>query len=127
MKPELEHQLVLAYPELFRDKDSPPPESLMCFGCECGDGWYEIVRLACDCIVSHVKRRDPDNDFRWFQIKEKWGTLRLYGHGNATEFIDGVIAMAEALSSVTCERCGKPGTTRGRGWVSTLCDECEVK
>ena len=26
------------------------------------------------------------------------------------------------MSGVTCEECGAPGTTNGRGWISTLCD-----
>ena len=25
---------------------------------------------------------------------------------------------------IYCEYCGKPGKTRGKGWIYTLCDDC---
>ena len=30
----------------------------------------------------------------------------------------------EDKSYDTCEICGNPGKTRGRGWISTQCDKC---
>jgi hypothetical protein len=60
------------------------------------------------------------------QVKEKFGTLRFYVSGG-DDFTNGVIRMAEAMSSVTCEECGKPGTTSGPGWVRTLCVEHRKK
>lgn len=127
MRIELEEKLVSKYPELFRDKNSPPTESLMCFGCECGDGWFEIINRACERISSHIKNRKEDTDFRWMQIKEKFGGLRLYEFGHSSEYIQGVIAMAESMSYCTCEQCGKPGAPKGKGWITTLCDECDQK
>ena len=56
------------------------------------------------------------------QIKEKFGTLRFYYHGG-DEYIRGLDAMAESMSAVTCEDCGKPGKRRSGGWVRTLCDD----
>ncbi len=56
------------------------------------------------------------------QVKEKFGTLRFY-HGGGDQFVDGLVSMAEAMSSVTCETCGAPGKSRGRGWYYTACDE----
>jgi hypothetical protein len=56
------------------------------------------------------------------QVKEKFGTLRFYYEGG-NDYIDGMIAMAEAMSAHICETCGKPGTLRGRGWLYTACDE----
>jgi hypothetical protein len=43
MSPDLEKTLADKYPELFINKTLPPTKSLMCFGCECGDGWYKIL------------------------------------------------------------------------------------
>ena len=54
------------------------------------------------------------------QIKEKYGTLRFYYYGG-DQYVDGVVAMAEYLSGLTCEICGNPGKTVGGGWVRTLC------
>jgi hypothetical protein len=56
------------------------------------------------------------------QIKEKFGTLRFYTTGG-DDYTDGVVRMAEAMSGVTCETCGKPGTTGGKGWIKTACEE----
>lgn len=56
------------------------------------------------------------------QIKEKFGTLRFYTN-TSDRYIDGLISMAESMSSITCETCGKPGHLRGGGWVYAACDE----
>lgn len=56
------------------------------------------------------------------QVKEKFGTLRFYYRGG-DDYIDGVVSMAESMSAVTCETCGKPGTTTRGGWIRTLCEE----
>lgn len=56
------------------------------------------------------------------QIKEKFGTLRFYYRGG-DEYTNGVASMAEAMSGCTCEVCGKPGTTGGKGWIKTSCEE----
>lgn len=55
------------------------------------------------------------------QIKEKFGTLRFYYHGG-DEYIRGLEAMAESMTSRICEDCGHPGESRTSGWIKTLCD-----
>lgn len=55
------------------------------------------------------------------QIKEKFGALRFYVSGG-DEATGGMIQMAECMSARTCEECGAPGTTAGRGYIQTLCD-----
>jgi hypothetical protein len=125
MSPEKENLLVSKYPEMFRSVYKSPQESLMCFGCECSDGWFAIINTACWLISSHLKGKDAD--FEWCQIKEKFGTLRLYPAGGYDEYTSGVISMAESISSVTCERCGNAGSRRGGGWIVTLCDACAEK
>jgi hypothetical protein len=56
------------------------------------------------------------------QVKEKFGTLRFYTNFS-DEYIDGLIAMAESMTAVTCQECGKPGKVRGGGWIYVACDE----
>jgi hypothetical protein len=127
MKAELEAQLLTKYPELFKDNDKPETESLMCFGCECGDGWFKIIDSACRLLAAHIKSKPELHDFRWVQIKEKFATLRLYYTGLSDEYVSGVIDMAEAMSGVTCEVCGNSGKQRGGGWIRTLCDACDTR
>ena len=56
------------------------------------------------------------------QVKEKFGTLRFYYRGG-DDVVDGMVRMAEAMSAVTCEECGSPGSTGGYGWISSLCTQ----
>jgi hypothetical protein len=56
------------------------------------------------------------------QVKEKFGTLRFYTN-YSDDYIDGLIAMAENMTDVTCEECGKPGKVRDGGWIYVACDE----
>jgi hypothetical protein len=57
------------------------------------------------------------------QVKEKFGSLRFYTNGN-DDYVDGLIRMAESMSAVTCETCGKPGKISGKGYISCKCPEC---
>lgn len=76
-----------------------------------------LQRLGLKCLVLH-----PDTGFAVGQVKEKYGTLRYYCP--STDRIEQYISMAEALSAVTCELCGKSGKTEAlRGWYSTVCEE----
>ena len=56
------------------------------------------------------------------QVKEKFGTLRFYYTGG-DDYIGGLVSMAESMSGVTCEECGKPGTQTSGGWIKTVCKE----
>ena len=125
MSPQLEHELVTTYPDLFADRHKSEQESLMAFGCECDDGWFTLLKNVCACIASHIKHGGwkYEEPYRFFQIKEKYAGLRIYDNGH-DEFISGVICMAESLSYVTCEACGNPGRvccSQGGYWLKTLC------
>jgi hypothetical protein len=123
MSPELENRLANEFPELFKGKSKQNTESLMCYGCDHGDGWFNIIHSMCHAIENHLKRMDSRPDYEFFQIKEKFGALRVYDNGH-DEYIKGVIRMAENMSSVTCEVTGKPGRLCTSGhWYRTLCDE----
>lgn len=60
------------------------------------------------------------------QIKEKYGTLRIYCDNNAPE-TDALISFAEYMSAVTCELCGKPGELISTGWHCVRCEEHKPK
>jgi hypothetical protein len=122
MNVELETRLSELYPSLFRGQDMPVTENLMSFGCECGDGWFTLINTACSLIATHEEAAEK-TDFLFTQIKEKYGTLRIYYTGG-NAYIDGVVNMAEALSGETCELCGAPGKLGGVGWLTTRCDKC---
>jgi hypothetical protein len=120
MSPELEQKLVEKYPSLFGDRTKPPTESLMCYGCEHDDGWYDIIDSMCSLIKRHLEGLETDHQYRFTQIKEKFGGLRVYDNWS-DDYIRGVIDMAESMSYRTCEVTGKPGELCNNGfWVKTL-------
>lgn len=61
---------------------------------------------------------------KWGQIYWKFIHFRKKIYRTTEEKISDVISNAEYKSYKTCEICGNPGKTRGRGWVSTQCDKC---
>jgi len=107
-------------------------------GFACGEGWWPIIESLCANIQGHIDWRNSthdrlleDNPYNHpihnkveqvtvNQIKEKFGGLRFYYSGG-DDTVDGMVRMAESWAGRACETCGAPGTSGGRGWISTLC------
>lgn len=120
------------------------------FGCECSDGWFDLLYLLCEEIDSAYKKANMPPDIVIMQIKEKFGTLRFYFKFEGSEqeiyafdFLSGggfrfmqkdtpihkeisdIVRKYEKKSASVCERCGAAGRLRTeRRWVITLCDKC---
>lgn len=62
---------------------------------------------------------------RYFQIKEKYGRLRVYVDKSSPEVAE-LIREAERQAAETCEQCGAPGRlmVRNNSWYQTLCTPC---
>lgn len=147
--------LYAKYPAIFRNKDKSMQESCMYWGVECGDGWYHILDHMCAALESlystgfyigdeYIEVQPPQVVMD--QVKEKFGTLRVYHHlefsdsfreqakvypdarrimESYSDYVDGIIHMAEIVSSRTCEDTGKPGEMHVSGgtrlgWYRTL-------
>tara|TARA_Y100000310_G_scaffold234485_1_gene237473 strand:+ start:5057 stop:5482 length:426 start_codon:yes stop_codon:yes gene_type:complete len=115
------------YPKIFIGKDKSIQESLMPFGFECDDGWFDLINELCRLIVFEMKYNSTSN-VEVTQVKEKLGGLRFYYIGG-DERIDGAVAFAERMSYIICEQCGRRGnfcSFNGSpyGWKKTLCVEC---
>lgn len=54
MNEQLDKQLVEKYPKIFRDRHGDMKKTLMCWGFECGDGWYDILDALCGNIQHHI-------------------------------------------------------------------------
>lgn len=54
MNRELDEQLVQKYPKIFRDRNGDMRETLMCWGFDCGDGWYHIINSLCWNIQEYI-------------------------------------------------------------------------
>lgn len=145
MSPKLDKKLCDNYPELFRDRNGDPSKTAMCWGFDCGDGWYSLIESICEYLMADVDRLkfriesdyyddvtkekmkqelvEAENNIPVVvQVKEKFGGLRFYVHG-ATENQFEYINFAEHLSYRICEVCGamKDVTVHQGGWIKTLC------
>lgn len=172
MSPELEQKLIEKYPVLFQDINKSPKETCMCWGIEAGSGWYDIIDNLCGYLTNLQESRafylgfkqeviDSNDksfdaclkcpDIVFVQIKEKYGTLRVYWSFKEIEnyeelkaklakpeqldeyidrysnMIENAIDFCEYLSSKTCEVTGKPGKLYSKGWCVTLCKEEAIK
>jgi len=118
---KLEMKLFNDFPDLYRGCNKPMTESLMCFGFECGNGWFQLIYdLSSD--LMRITRTKGYKTPVVVQVKEKFGGLRFYINGSQDEY-QGRIMAAEELSFQTCEMCGRKGERRSGGWIQTLCDK----
>lgn len=54
MDSKLDKALCEKYPKIFRNRHASPQKTVMCFGFECGDGWYTIINNLCHAIQSRI-------------------------------------------------------------------------
>jgi hypothetical protein len=107
------------YPLLFK-------EGCLRSGFYCPEGWLPLVHRLCSVIEHQINNYIPEEirgEIYINQIKEKFGTLRVYLN-QETPYISGAIAMAEAMSHITCDTCGLVGKIRTGSYTQTLCDIC---
>jgi len=126
MKKELDKLLCEKYPKMMVNRNKDMQETCMCWGFECGDGWFNILDQLMGNIQHHIDWKNRTEEVvaqvTLDQVKEKFGTLRFYYTGG-DDYISGLVSMAESMSGITCETCGKPGTSTGGSWVKTACPE----
>ncbi len=124
MNKELQERLFTGFPKLYADRNASLQVSLMAFGFEVGDGWFDLLWRLSETLEGIINQL-PSSDClpRALQVKEKFGTLCFY-MTDETDEMERAIQRAEDESSRTCEECGQPGQLRGRSWVVTMCATC---
>ena len=80
MKQELQEQLFKKYPEIFFEKDLSMKETCMCWGIECGDGWYNIIDTLCRLIDNDLKQNKNDIERYTERIKDPNSTQETKEH-----------------------------------------------
>ena len=136
MRQELDAALCAKYPKMFVNRNKNMQETCMCWGFECGDGWYNILNQLLSQIQHHIDwKQDRKERFNQGdgciqvtldQVKEKFGTLCI-NYSGGDDYIRGLVSMAQAMSGSTCEVCGNAGKFRGKSWFYTSCDEHNLK
>jgi hypothetical protein len=120
MNIKLQNKLYNDYPKIFKDATKSMKETCMCWGCECGDGWYTILDTLCKALTrtysTSISLDEEDGKrlgikpYQWKdgphysftvecpqvvadQVKEKYGTLRFYFH---LEYSDTITQLLES-------------------------------
>jgi len=143
MQENLQNTLYSKYPKIFRQKDLDMRQTALCWGLDCGQGWYTLLDELCGEIQNHIDNENENIKYKKergelppdapnfpqveaTQVKEKFGGLRFYVN-YYDDFICGAISMAESMSYRICEKCGNPGKPNEEGWIITLCQSCREK
>ena len=76
MNKHYDRYLVKHYPILYQGRHKSPKHTCMCWGFECGDGWFNLINSLS--FVLEMISRKYHIQIVATQIKEKYGTLRFY-------------------------------------------------
>ena len=126
-------------PEIYGE-EIEPINDLMVFGIQCDNGWYNLLDELFYNIQNHLnKHPELKETFKIEEVKEKYGTLRVYYYGG-DDYIDKLVTKAEKKSGNICEVCGAKGKlcttasdiafinnsfykvpSENNGWYKTLC------
>jgi hypothetical protein len=74
MREELDKKLVEKYPLLYRNRFGSPMETLMCWGFEHDDGWYNIINALSYLLCSEYKQKKESYESikEYFEKDGKW-------------------------------------------------------
>ena len=124
MKKELQEKLYEKYPKIFAQKDLPMSESALCWGCQCGDGWFDLIDTLCHDIQDYINKHKLEQ-VEVTTVKEKFGGLRFYIDKGFNDGLYNIIQKAEDDSYTICEHCGSEAENQKiHGWMVTLCKSC---
>ena len=110
------------FPKLYKQHKLLPSQTCMCWGFDCGDGWFDLIYN----LSKAISELEPN--VQAVQVKEKFGGLRFYTDGTS-EQVYKLINKIEAESYKICEECGtKENVSQNqKGWIKTLCNKCREK
>jgi len=94
------------------------------WGIQCSEGWKKIIEE----FLTNLEILDTYNNVKIFQIKEKFGKLRIYLTNIPTEIENTVyelIKITEDESAFICEVCARHSKIRTiNKFLTTVCDKC---
>lgn len=120
MDRRLSRKLCEDFPELLACRQSDDDRMpFRMFGFETDSGWFPVIYRTLQ-QLSNIQKRTGEKIII-NQIKEKFGTLRIYVVGS--DSVQTVAEQAMEQSVHVCEVCGRPGTLRTDGWFKVRCDD----
>jgi len=62
MRQELDEYLCKVYPKMMVNREKPMTETAMCWGFDCGDGWFNILNQLMGNIQNHIDWRERQRE-----------------------------------------------------------------
>lgn len=93
------------------------------------NGWRKAFGIQMAEEIQKCVNKLPKSEKKHFiitQLKEKYGSLRLYTSYTFWE-LDKIISKYEKISEETCVSCGKPAKWFSEGYILPYCDDCKNK
>lgn len=81
MSPELDDALCRAHPTLFAQRHGDRRTTAMCWGFECGDGWYGLISSLCELLSWRYLQAQAEYE----ALREALGSARYEGEPIVTE------------------------------------------
>lgn len=73
MKKELDEKLCAKYPLIFKNRNADMRTTAMCWGFECGDGWYNILDVLCAHLTNDYNNAKNSYEYTLGNLgKPKW-------------------------------------------------------
>ena len=95
---------------------------------ELPEGWLKLFLLYCKNIRCSLAETNMLNKFRFSQLKEKYGRMRLYNMGVPKNSNITILTMLyECYSTQVCHVCGKLARYKSLGWIEPWCETCVDK
>jgi hypothetical protein len=105
MKQELDKLLCEKYPKMMVNRNKDMQETCMCWGFECGDGWYNILNQLMGNIQHHIDWKQKQHDWavKYNEMAQagKSGNAELFADLVAKEYADKPTISADYIR----ERC----------------------
>lgn len=116
------------FDHLYRGQHLPDTQNLMCYGFDCGNGWFDLVWQLSEQIEAYCQTHPEVTDLIVMQVKQKFWELRFYTQPKVWD-VEYLIEAARVRSLQTCKLTGAPGSlcrfqTEGYwGYSQTLCPD----
>lgn len=125
-------QLVAKYPYLIPrnvwtgEKEEDYDYSYIHGQYELPTGWNRLFLLLCKELLPHIVASKLKDKFYFTQIKEKYGTMRVYT-SCLPDAADNIIGYYESFSKYVCFICGQFAKYYTTGWVAYYCENCSPR
>ena len=107
MNADLTTRLYSDFPALYRGHTQSEYLGSMCWGFQCDDGWYGLVRDLSQQLTDYATAH-PAASVEAIEVKEKFGWLKFHLAEEDATVLE-MIEQACLRSRTICERSGQPG------------------